>query len=941
MTLFLASAFAWVSCTGSEEPADPNETSTFTSTPQHCRFEHAGAGSQRFAVVVGVETYLSPHVRQLDGPRQDAKQMRDTLVSRFGFDQRVCVLLDGEATTAAFRTALGNLADVVDEDDHVAIYFAGHGSHIEDASGDETDGRDETLMLADARHEGACDLSDDEFNAMLFRISAKTNHLTVILDSCSSGSATRGDATPRYEPPAGDAPSCQSPIEVKPDATGGLLGGRTLEGTVVLAAASDGAVAFEDGGQGLFTAALVKALKRTRKANVTWRQIRRDVVAQIDRQRPWFHGNIDVPVFGEGRVQRAFGWNIDQILEKEGNVRLSGLPLPGFSADARLRVYARTATTEDMDDPSKAKAELKVVRRESGTTALATILTERSPLTVDSDLAVLAVPGRDAVRLPLRLRAQGPGALSPERRREVLSSLEADNALIPLLNFALDTQAFEITASADGHLQLRGPEGRVRITFDADDLKSQLASLHARLEDFAVQRGLLQLQGEGGGSLTSNHSLEVQLVPVAPSTERKDCAAFEWTQEPPNQTQVVPICHQWAVKVRLADDADVDSMLVGGAILYNDGAIWGFPSDGRQQAIKPGQEVVFTDDAQQATLPYGSVEWVLVAATNEKEHLDWASLTRNTRGAPSAAAPVGPLGHALEHYLNKTRGGRRAPDASPNTWTTTVLPFRTELVPDFRAIATQTAPSTREYTIPTFDLRPYRPANRETALARVLDQVQYLTYEASPTGVSYCQHRWEGKSDLENLTQPQPRLHGEGTCTGIDCSRSVWFVFTRANVGYPGFLTTWGLEAGSEPMAEYFNDCTLTPPRLGDLLVYVGKNRDGEERRHVVMVIDPDKFVAWGSHGWDGSTATGNPLRQETPARLTPLASGPAPLNRVGVAFQMTKEGRDWSAWDWKDVKKVACWRHKEFATEFDRGLWETEEPGTPCDPNTCKTARR
>ena len=38
------------------------------------------------------------------------------------------------------------------------------------------------------------DLVDDEFNGMLARLHKTTKNVTVVLDSCNSGTATRGDA---------------------------------------------------------------------------------------------------------------------------------------------------------------------------------------------------------------------------------------------------------------------------------------------------------------------------------------------------------------------------------------------------------------------------------------------------------------------------------------------------------------------------------------------------------------------------------------------------------------------------------------------------------------------------------------------------------------------------------------------------------------------------
>ena len=78
------------------------------------------------------------------------------------------------------------------KNDVAVFFYAGHGSQTRDKNGDEPDEWDETFMLHDARSGGVRDLRDDEFNQMLARLHQKTNNITVIIDSCNAGTATRG-----------------------------------------------------------------------------------------------------------------------------------------------------------------------------------------------------------------------------------------------------------------------------------------------------------------------------------------------------------------------------------------------------------------------------------------------------------------------------------------------------------------------------------------------------------------------------------------------------------------------------------------------------------------------------------------------------------------------------------------------------------------------------
>jgi len=68
--------------------------------------------------------------------------------------------------------------------DHLAFTYSGHGSQQLDKDGDEADGYDEVICLYDG------DLSDDRFRE-LFNEIPEGVLMTVVLDSCFSGTATR------------------------------------------------------------------------------------------------------------------------------------------------------------------------------------------------------------------------------------------------------------------------------------------------------------------------------------------------------------------------------------------------------------------------------------------------------------------------------------------------------------------------------------------------------------------------------------------------------------------------------------------------------------------------------------------------------------------------------------------------------------------------------
>ena len=155
------------------------------------------AGSRKVAFIVGVGEYKAkPGGKSMDlkGPPKDALRIREVLVERYGFPaSNVCLLRDSEATRAQFIRGWREHLGRVSSGDTVVYYFAGHGSQTTDFdTGDETDGMDETILLHDSRHGEVPDLLDDELNTLIGEVYRKTENITILVDACNSGTATRG-----------------------------------------------------------------------------------------------------------------------------------------------------------------------------------------------------------------------------------------------------------------------------------------------------------------------------------------------------------------------------------------------------------------------------------------------------------------------------------------------------------------------------------------------------------------------------------------------------------------------------------------------------------------------------------------------------------------------------------------------------------------------------
>lgn len=126
----------------------------------------------------------------------DAENLH-ALASGQNFEAKI--LRTKQATSAAVVKEIRRAAKALKSGDTFLITYAGHGAQVEDLSGDEADGEDETWCLYDRM------LLDDE-QRELYAEFAKGVKIVVLSDSCHSGSASRsGRAVSAIElPPHSD-----------------------------------------------------------------------------------------------------------------------------------------------------------------------------------------------------------------------------------------------------------------------------------------------------------------------------------------------------------------------------------------------------------------------------------------------------------------------------------------------------------------------------------------------------------------------------------------------------------------------------------------------------------------------------------------------------------------------------------------------------------------
>lgn len=277
-------------------------------------------GRTRRALVVGIDTYA---VKPLDGCVADAQLIAQLLRERFEFaEDNIRVLLNGDASRDAVLAELDALVDRTGPDDVAFVYYAGHGSMVEDDNGDEGTGFDNTFCVCEDPRQ---DIRDDELAQRLETLGARTPHTVLVIDACNSGTITRDGAggTGRFTAPVKRTATATGAPKPKRTAKAASTSGSTATASaaaplaaaplssaryVLIAACRDGEIAQEAAipgdesvHHGALTYALSQELERA-KSGDTWRDVFERAAARVSAvhlaQHPQLAGAADREIFG-------------------------------------------------------------------------------------------------------------------------------------------------------------------------------------------------------------------------------------------------------------------------------------------------------------------------------------------------------------------------------------------------------------------------------------------------------------------------------------------------------------------------------------------------------------------------------------------------------------------------------------------------------------------
>lgn len=332
----------------------------------------------------------------------------------------------------------------------VVFEFSGHGSQAPDQpNGDETDDhKDETFVTWDSQDAPGknFDISDDEIYALTKKLSRFTNNIVYILDSCHSGSGTRGADDVR------SVAARKNPVVPLREIGSGARGEKDLErktapddnGTdllppsknyIVISAARSGQLAQQKdvfecdtcpkskkiGSLGFLTYYLMEELRNateTTSYRDVMENVRQKVSAERPTQTPQIEGERDRIVFNNLNKVKDAGIVISDVKGKR--IFLEAGAMQGLSQGTRLDVYGvkdeKIATAKVVEVVAdKAIAEVVEIKSAAGEVSSPT----REISAKDRDRAILIAPDLGAARIKFLPDGDDAAKLSNEDKKVI------------------------------------------------------------------------------------------------------------------------------------------------------------------------------------------------------------------------------------------------------------------------------------------------------------------------------------------------------------------------------------------------------------------------------------------------------------------------------------------------------------------------------------------
>jgi hypothetical protein len=428
--------------------------------------------SNLYALLIGIDCYLPNRLPDgssypsLGGCVRDINHVEAFLKQKFQLpDQRILKLTatdsgqpeppeprDHWPTYENMVAAFKRLTTLAQPGDQVYIHYSGHGGRtptiVPEIKGPNA--HDETLVPTDIGNSEARYLRDIELAKLLQALVDKQLVITVVLDSCHSGGASRGagaatrgldtvdtTARPTESLVASHEELAATWSSLNANATRDLsLGSGWLpepKDYVLLAACRPSESAYEyafNGTErnGALTYWLLDSLQELRPS-LSYKVIHDRLIAkvhsQFEKQTPLLQGDGDRAVFGSERIEPYYAVNVMQVDTAGGRVMLQAGQATLLRKGAQFAIYPRGTT--NFTDTSKRQAIVEVAEL-GATTSWAKILNTSgaAPIEQGAQALLLGAASVKLVRQVGLLREEGdiPKEVNKQAALQALQAVE-------------------------------------------------------------------------------------------------------------------------------------------------------------------------------------------------------------------------------------------------------------------------------------------------------------------------------------------------------------------------------------------------------------------------------------------------------------------------------------------------------------------------------------
>lgn len=318
------------------------------------------AQAEKYAVIVAVGDYPDGSGWSDISSVNDVELIEGALLSQGFSKQNILTVINEQGTRDGIINALNGIKSKLSLGDILVVHFSMHGQQVFDDNGDELDRLDESLVPHNAfakysdSYKGENHLRDDDLGNIIKGLRnqlGNTGQLLMILDSCHSGSSTRG-AIARGGNGALVPANWDKEKQVEPSGSD-MIEKVNLSDVaapfVMISGARAKEVNFEYEGYGSLSYAFAKAMN-TLGTDFTYRQLFNKITAVMatiaPKQKPVIEGDIDYKLFKGEYVQQQPFYKVKKVVNSK-SITVDAGTIQLFNKGTTVHVLPAGATQFD------------------------------------------------------------------------------------------------------------------------------------------------------------------------------------------------------------------------------------------------------------------------------------------------------------------------------------------------------------------------------------------------------------------------------------------------------------------------------------------------------------------------------------------------------------------------------------------------------------------